>query len=88
MSARDSLLPLYLVSLIGALGFSIVLLFLVFLIEDFGGNAFVCGLIGAAYALFTTLEGGVFGLAGAVMLVSAVLPVRLRGYSPTSPVPA
>ena len=51
---RDPLLPLYLVNFVGALGFSIVLPFLVFLIEDFGGNAFVYGLVGATYPRFSS----------------------------------
>ncbi|MDJ0768776.1 MAG: MFS transporter [Ilumatobacter sp.] len=58
---RDALLPLYLVSLIGALGFSIVLPFLVFLIEEFGGNAFVYGLVGATYPAFQFVGAPVLG---------------------------
>jgi MFS family permease len=61
MSRRDALLPLYLVSLIGALGFSIVLPFLVFLIEEFGGNAFVYGLVGATYPAFQFVGAPVLG---------------------------
>ena len=49
------------ISLIGALGFSIVLPFLVFLIEDFGGNAFVYGLVGATYPLFQFVGAPVLG---------------------------
>jgi DHA1 family tetracycline resistance protein-like MFS transporter len=55
---RDPLLPLYLVNFVGALGFSIVLPFLVFLIEDFGGNAFVYGLVGATYPAFQFIGSG------------------------------
>ena len=62
MSRRDPLLSLYLVSLIGALGFSIVLPFLVFLIEDFGGNAFVYGLVGATYPTFQFVGAPVLGV--------------------------
>jgi DHA1 family tetracycline resistance protein-like MFS transporter len=58
---RDPLLPLYLVNLVGALGFSIVLPFLVFLIEDFGGNAFVYGLVGATYPAFQFIGAPVLG---------------------------
>jgi MFS family permease len=61
VSRRDPLLSLYLVSLIGALGFSIVLPFLVFLIEDFGGNAFVYGLVGATYPAFQFVGAPVLG---------------------------
>ena len=58
---RDPLLPLYLVNFVGALGFSIVLPFLVFLIEDFGGNAFVYGLVGATYPAFQFIGAPVLG---------------------------
>lgn len=58
---RDPLLPLYLVNFVGALGFSIVLPFLVFLIEDFGGNAFVYGLVGATYPAFQFFGAPVLG---------------------------
>lgn len=58
---RDPLLPLYLVNLIGALGFSIVLPFLVFLIEDFGGNAVVYGVVGATYPAFQFVGAPVLG---------------------------
>lgn len=61
MSRRDPLVPLYLVSLIGALGFSIVLPFLVYLIEEFGGNAFVYGLVGATYPAFQFVGAPVLG---------------------------
>lgn len=43
------LFPILLVNFIGMLGFSIVLPFLVFLVTDFGGNAFIYGLVGAMY---------------------------------------
>lgn len=61
MKQRDPLLPLYLVNLIGALGFSIVLPFLVFLIGEFGGNAFVYGLVGATYPAFQFVGAPVLG---------------------------
>lgn len=61
MTRRDPLLSLYLVSFIGALGFSIVLPFLVYLIEDFGGNAFVYGLVGATYPAFQFVGAPVLG---------------------------
>lgn len=58
---RISLLPLYAVNLIGSLGFSIVLPFLVFLVEGWGGNAFVYGLVGATYSSFQLVGAPVLG---------------------------
>jgi DHA1 family tetracycline resistance protein-like MFS transporter len=53
VAARSSALhPLFAINLIGVLGFSIVLPFLVFLVTGFGGNAFVYGLAGATYPAF------------------------------------
>jgi MFS transporter, DHA1 family, tetracycline resistance protein len=47
---RGSLLPLIAVNFLSSLGFSIVMPFLVFLVAGMGGNAFVMGVIGAAYS--------------------------------------
>lgn len=44
--------PVLVVNFIGALGFSIVMPFLVFLVIDFGGNAVVYGFVGATYSTF------------------------------------
>ncbi len=49
---RPSLLPILAVNFIGTLGFSIVLPFLVFLVTDWGGNAFIYGVTGATYSVF------------------------------------
>jgi len=56
-----SLLPIYLVIFIGSLGFSLVLPFLVFLVFDFGGNAFVYGILGATYPLFQLIGAPFLG---------------------------
>ncbi|WP_421987888.1 MFS transporter [Roseivirga sp.] len=40
------------VNFIGTLGYSIILPFLVFLVNDFGGNEFIYGLVGAVYPAF------------------------------------
>ncbi|HXV61237.1 MAG TPA: MFS transporter [Vicinamibacteria bacterium] len=45
-----SLFPLFLVSFIGTLGYSIVLPFLVTVVTKFGGNAVVYGVVGATYS--------------------------------------
>lgn len=49
---RVPLLPLLTVNFIGTLGFSIVLPFLVFLVNRLGGNAFVYGLASSMYPAF------------------------------------
>jgi MFS family permease len=59
--ARVSLRPVLLVNFIGALGFSIVLPFLVFVVQDLGGNAFVYGLVGAAYPAMQFVGAPVLG---------------------------
>ncbi len=48
----SSIFPLLLVNFIGALGYSIILPFLVFLVQDFGGNAILYGFLGAVYPAF------------------------------------
>ncbi len=47
-----TLFPILLVNFIGTLGFSIVLPFLVTLVDRFGGNALVYGVMGATYSAF------------------------------------
>jgi len=58
---KTSLFPLYLVNFIGTLGFSIVLPFLVFLVDDFGGNALIYGLLGATYSAFQLIGAPILG---------------------------
>ena len=58
---KPSLLPLLSVNFIGTLGFSIVLPFLVFLVERLGGNAFVYGLISSMYPAFQLIGGPILG---------------------------
>jgi MFS transporter, DHA1 family, tetracycline resistance protein len=53
--------PVLLVSGIDALGFSIVLPFLVFVVHDFGGNAVVYGALAATYPAFQLLASPVLG---------------------------
>lgn len=55
------LFPILLVNFIGTLGFSIVIPFLVFLVTDFGGNAFIYGLLGATYSLFQMIGAPLLG---------------------------
>lgn len=45
------LFPLLIVNFIGTLGFSIVLPFMVFLINKMGGNSFIYGLVNSMYPI-------------------------------------
>ncbi len=60
-SASVSLFPILFVNFIGTLGFSIVLPFLVFLVTDWGGNAFTYGVVGATYSAFQLVGAPVLG---------------------------
>ena len=55
------LFPLLVVNFIGTVGFSLVLPFLVFLVTDWGGNAFVYGVAGATYSSFQLVGAPVLG---------------------------
>lgn len=56
-----SLLPILTVNFIGTLGYSIVLPFLVYLVAEFGGNAFVYGILGATYSIFQFIGAPILG---------------------------
>jgi len=56
-----SLFPILLVNFIGTLGFSIVIPFLVFLVTDVGGNAFIYGLLVATYSIFQLIGAPILG---------------------------
>ena len=58
---KVSLLPLLTVNFIGTLGFSIVLPFLVFLVERLGGNAFIYGLVSSMYPAFQLIGAPILG---------------------------
>lgn len=58
---RISLLPLLIVNFIGTLGFSIVLPFLVFLVNRLGGNAFIYGLASSMYPAFQLIGAPILG---------------------------
>lgn len=60
-SARISVFPVLLVNFIGMLGYSVILPFLVFLVEDFGGNGFIYGLLGAMYPAFQLIGAPLLG---------------------------
>ena len=64
---KTRLLPLLLVNFIGTIGFSLVLPFLVFLVTDWGGNAFVYGLNRTGFlGDLIAWEDGVYGTSKSV----------------------
>lgn len=58
---RPSILPILSVNFVGALGFSIVLPFLVFLVTRLGGNALIYGVMGATYSFFQLIGAPILG---------------------------
>lgn len=58
---KPSLLPILSVNFVGALGFSIVLPFLVFLVTRLGGNALLYGVMGATYSFFQLIGAPILG---------------------------
>ena len=60
-SKRISLFPILLVNFIGTLGFSIVLPFLVTLVDRFGGNALIYGVMGTTYSAFQLVGAPILG---------------------------
>ncbi|WP_440948910.1 MFS transporter [Methanosarcina sp. T3] len=58
---KISLLPLLAVNFIGTLGLSIVLPFLVFLVNRLGGNAFIYGLASSMYPAFQLIGAPILG---------------------------
>ena len=61
IQVKTRLLPLLVVNFIGTVGFSLVLPFLVFLVTDWGGNAFIYGVAGATYSSFQLIGAPVLG---------------------------
>lgn len=51
----DRVFPILLVNFLGILGYSVVIPILIFVVTKFGGNAFVYGIVGAAYPFFQFL---------------------------------
>ena len=58
---RLSLTPVLLVQFIGMLGYSLVMPFLIFLVEKFGGNGFIYGIVGAMYPAFQLIGAPILG---------------------------
>ena len=60
-AASVSPYPIFAVSFVGSLGFSVVLPFLVFLVTRWGGNGFLYGVIGATYSAFQLVGAPILG---------------------------
>ena len=60
-SARPTIFPILAVNFVGALGFSIVLPFMVFLVTRLGGNAVIYGFMGATYSVFQLIGAPILG---------------------------
>lgn len=60
-SPKPSLFPVLLVNFIGMLGYSIIIPLLVYLVRDFGGNAFMYGLLGSVYPAFQLIGAPLLG---------------------------
>jgi MFS family permease len=61
VNKKNPLLPLLSVNFIGTLGYSIIIPFLVYLIEDLGGNALIYGIVGATYSAFQLIGAPLLG---------------------------
>ncbi|MEO1449822.1 MAG: MFS transporter, partial [Bacteroidota bacterium] len=60
-SSARSIFPVLMVNFIGMLGYSIIIPMLVFLVQKFGGNALMYGLLGATYPFFQLIGAPVLG---------------------------
>ena len=60
-SKSPNIFPILTINFIGVLGFSIILPFLVFLVEDFGGNGIIYGILSATYPAFQMIGGPILG---------------------------
>ncbi len=57
----SSIFPILLVNFIGALGYSLVLPFLIVLVLNFGGNEVIYGVLGATYSFFQFIGAPILG---------------------------
>lgn len=60
-STKPSLSPVLMVNFIGTLGYSIIIPFLVFLVDKFGGNEFIYGIMGSVYPAFQFFGAPILG---------------------------
>ncbi|MCB0722180.1 MAG: MFS transporter [Ignavibacteriae bacterium] len=61
MPKKTPLLPILSVTFVSTLGYSIVIPFLVYLVEQYGGNAIIYGVLGAAYPAFQLIGAPILG---------------------------
>ncbi|MEM6801632.1 MAG: MFS transporter [Bacteroidota bacterium] len=61
MKSTPSIFPVLLVNFIGMLGYSLVIPILVFLVDRFGGNEFIYGLLGSIYPAFQLVGAPILG---------------------------
>ena len=60
-NTKISVYPILSINFVGALGFSIVLPFLIYLVTDFGGNALIYGITASAYSFFQLIGAPILG---------------------------
>ncbi|OLS26573.1 MAG: Tetracycline resistance protein, class C [Candidatus Heimdallarchaeota archaeon LC_3] len=56
-----AIIPILVINFISTLSFSIVLPFLFILVDDYGGNAFIYGILGATYSVFQLIGSPLLG---------------------------
>ncbi|MEM6298427.1 MAG: MFS transporter, partial [Bacteroidota bacterium] len=58
---KSKIFPILLVNFIGILGYSVVVPILIFIVQDFGGNGFIYGMLGATYPFFQFIGAPILG---------------------------
>ncbi len=58
---RARIFPILLVNFIGILGYSLVIPILIYIVQDFGGNGFIYGILGAMYPFFQFIGAPILG---------------------------
>lgn len=61
MDKKIPLFPILSVNFVSTLGYSIIIPFLVYLVEKYGGNAIIYGILGAAYPAFQLIGAPILG---------------------------
>ena len=61
MAKKVPLLPILSITFVGTLGYSIIIPFLVYLVEQYGGNAIIYGILGATYPAFQLFGAPILG---------------------------
>ncbi|MEL6972838.1 MAG: MFS transporter [Bacteroidota bacterium] len=58
---RSRVFPVLMVNFIGMMGYSLIIPILVFLVQDFGGNEFIYGILGSIYPAFQLIGAPLLG---------------------------